>query len=89
MDSPERNKRKFKEGVVLSNKMQKTVTVSVARSFHHPKYEKLTKQWKKYYAHTEESIPVGSVVKIMETRPLSKLKRWIVVEIVQKEAETV
>jgi small subunit ribosomal protein S17 len=89
MDSTERNKRKFKEGVVLSNKMQKTVTVSVARSFHHPKYDKLIKQNKKYYAHTEENIPVGSVVRIMETRPLSKLKRWVVVEVIEKEMETV
>ncbi len=85
----ERNERKMKEGVVLSNKMQKTVTVRVVASFHHPKYGKLTKKWKKYYAHTDENIPIGSIVKIMETRPLSKLKRWRVVEIIGKEAETI
>ncbi|HSW72022.1 MAG TPA: 30S ribosomal protein S17 [Chlamydiales bacterium] len=85
----ERSVRKVKEGVVLSNKMKNTVTVRVDTNFHHPKYSKLVKRWTKCYAHTEENIPEGSVVKIMETRPLSKLKRWRVIEIIHKEVETV
>ncbi len=75
-------RRKVKEGTVVSNKMQKTVTVKVERAIHHPDFQKVIKRSKKYYAHCENSdVQVGSKVKIMETRPLSKLKRWRVVEV--------
>ncbi|MCK4934757.1 MAG: 30S ribosomal protein S17 [Simkaniaceae bacterium] len=74
--------KKVKEGVVVSNKMQKTVTVSVERTIKHPQYRKIIKQSKKYYAHNEtHDIQVGQKVLIEETRPISKLKRWIVKEV--------
>ena len=78
-----RNSRKVREGVVVSNKMQKTVTVQVERTLRHPQFEKVISRAKKYYAHAEnaQEIPVGKKVRIEETRPLSKLKRWRVVEV--------
>jgi len=78
-----RNSRKEREGVVVSNKMQKTVTVRVERTIRHPQFEKVISRTKKYYAHAEnaQEIPVGKKVRIEETRPLSKLKRWRVVEV--------
>ncbi|HEY5235896.1 MAG TPA: 30S ribosomal protein S17 [Rhabdochlamydiaceae bacterium] len=73
--------RKTREGVVVSNKMQKTVTVRVERTFKHPQFAKMITRAKKYYAHVEDSnIQIGQRVKIEETRPLSKLKCWRVVE---------
>ncbi len=75
------NKQKVKSGVVVSNKMQKTVTVRVTRTLQHPRYGKTVKLWKKYYAHTDQDLQIGQEVKIEETRPLSKLKRWRVVEV--------
>lgn len=78
----EKSKRKTLIGVVTSDKMQKTVTVTVTRLVQHPLYKKTIKKRKKYLAHDEyEKCKVGDVVKIMETRPLSKRKRWRVVEI--------
>ena len=75
-------KRKVREGVVVSNKMQKTVTVKVERTIRHPEYEKVVTRAKKYYAHNEDKdIQVGQKVRIVETRPISKLKRWRVVEV--------
>lgn len=68
--------RKTLKGLVVSNKMQKTVTVRVERTYRHSKYEKVITMGKKYYAHTEQEIAVGQQVLIEETRPLSKLKRW-------------
>ena len=77
------NKRKVKEGVVLSNKMQKTVTVQVERMVQHPDFDKQITRTKKYYAHVEnQDIQIGQRVRIEETRPISKLKRWRVVEVV-------
>ena len=77
----EQNRRKIRRGVVVSNKMQKTVVVKVDRTTRHPRYEKVVTRSKKYYAHDESnSLQVGDKVTIMETRPLSKLKRWRVVE---------
>jgi small subunit ribosomal protein S17 len=67
---------RVKVGIVVSNKMDKTVTVKVERTFPHPQYSKIITRSKKYYAHTEESIKIGDKVQIIETRPLSKLKRW-------------
>lgn len=73
--------RRTKKGVVVSNKMQKTVVVRVERTCRHPRYEKVISRAKKYYAHDESSkLKIGDEVTIMETRPLSKMKRWRVVE---------
>lgn len=80
---------RFKTGVVIGTKMAKTVTVQVERLKSHPKYKKQYRVNNKFYAHNEdESIKVGDVVIIMETRPLSKLKRWVVVTEAQKKALT-
>ena len=82
MNSQERNRRKIKEGVVVSNKMQKTLTVKVERKVKHAHFEKVVLRFKKYYVHTEaDDIQIGQRVRIVETRPLSKLKRWRVLEI--------
>ncbi len=83
MESKERSSRKVKEGVVVSNKMQKTVSVRVERTLRHPQFDKVIRSAKKYYAHVEDlDLQVGQKVRIVETRPLSKLKRWRVVEVV-------
>jgi small subunit ribosomal protein S17 len=75
-------KRKVREGIVVSNKMQKTVTVRVERTIRHPQYEKVIMRAKKYYAHNENNdLQIGQKVRIVETRPISKLKRWRVVEV--------
>lgn len=72
-----RNKRKTKKGTVLSNKMDKTVVVSVERVIRHPRYGKVVKRSKKYYAHHEgEPLAIGQEVEICETRPISKTKCW-------------
>lgn len=69
--------KKTLEGVVTSDKMDKTVVVTVTKSMRHPRYSKVVKMSKKYYAHNEDrDIKVGDKVTIIETRPLSKLKRW-------------
>ena len=73
------------EGVVVSDKMQKTVVVLVERRQRHPLYKKVIKRWKKFYAHDEKGAKEGDRVKIVETRPLSKLKRFKVVEIIEKK----
>ena len=81
----ERNERKTKTGVVVSNKMEKTVVVAVERLVQHSLYSKSVRQTVKFKAHDENNESnVGDKVKIMETRPLSKDKRWRVVEIVEK-----
>lgn len=80
-----RNSRKVRVGTVVSDKMDKTITVRVERQIVHPKYEKIILVSKKYKAHDEESIAhTGDTVRIMESRPLSKTKRWWLVEIVEK-----
>ncbi len=78
-----RASRKVREGVVVSNKMDKTVTVRVERTVTHSHFHKVVKRAKKYYAHAENSkeIQEGKKVRIVETRPLSKMKRWRVVEV--------
>ena len=81
----ERNLRKIRIGVVRSNKMAKTVTVAVERKVKHPMYGKFVKKTTKFHAHDEKNeCSIGDVVKIMETRPLSKTKRWRLVEVVEK-----
>jgi len=71
--------RKERKGVVVSNKMDKTVVVSVTRTLRHPLYQKVIHTRKKYYAHTDKELEIGQDVTIRETRPMSKLKRWKVV----------
>lgn len=78
----ERNQRKENIGVVISNQMDKTVIVRVTHKMRHPKYGKVFERSRKFYAHDEtDAVQVGQKVRIMETRPLSKLKRWRVVEV--------
>jgi small subunit ribosomal protein S17 len=81
----ERNARKERIGNVVSNKMTKTITVVVERKVKHPIYGKFMKSTKKFMAHDENNdCNVGDLVKIMETRPLSKNKRWRLVEIIER-----
>ena len=81
----ERNLRKERTGIVMSNKMDKSITVAVHFKEKHPIYGKFVKKTKKYTAHDENNeCNIGDTVKIMETRPLSKNKRWRLVEIIEK-----
>lgn len=81
----ERNLRKVMVGTVISDKMDKTVVVAVETSVKHPIYKKIVKRTYKLKAHDEENTcKIGDKVRVMETRPLSKDKRWRVVEIVEK-----
>lgn len=81
----ERNRRKVVIGKVVSDKMDKTITVAVETYKMHPLYKKRVKYTRKFKAHDEENrAKVGDIVKIMETRPLSKEKRWRLVEIVEE-----
>ncbi|MDP1675477.1 MAG: 30S ribosomal protein S17 [Bacteroidota bacterium] len=80
-----RNNRKTRTGKVVKNKMEKSIIVAIERKVVHPLYKKYFKRTTKFYAHDEKNeAGVGDTVKIMETRPLSKLKRWRLVEIVTK-----
>lgn len=81
----ERKSRKTRIGVVSSNKMAKTITVAVQRKIKHPIYGKFLKKTTRFHAHDEANTAgIGDVVRIMETRPLSKTKRWRLVEIIEK-----
>lgn len=81
----DRNLRKTKIGVVTSNKMAKTITVSVERKVKHPIYGKFVKKTSKFHAHDDKNeCSIGDIVRISETRPLSKTKRWRLVEVVEK-----
>ena len=81
----ERNTRKEKTGVVVSNKMEKSIIVSVERLVKHPKYGKFVKLTSKFHAHDERNeCNIGDTVSIMETRPLSKTKNWRLVQIVER-----
>ena len=81
----ERNLRKIKVGVVTSNKMDKSISVKVERKVKHPLYGKFVKKSTKFHAHDEKNeCSIGDTVKIMETRPISKTKRWRLVEVVEK-----
>ena len=81
----ERNLRKTRTGIVVSDKMDKTITVLVERRLKHPIYGKFVKKTKKFTAHDETNdCKEGDTVRIMETRPLSRNKRWRLVEIVEK-----
>ena len=84
-DNIVRNLRKTRTGLVSSNKMDKTITVAVERKVKHPLYGKFLKKTTKLHAHDEKNeCNIGDIVKIMETRPISKLKRWRLVEVVEK-----
>lgn len=81
----ERNQRKVREGWVTSNRMNKTIVVAVERQFRHPRYEKIIRRTSKLYAHDDQNqCQIGDRVKVMETKPLSKLKRWRLVEVLEK-----
>src|SRR6266700_7333704 len=84
----DRGNRKERIGEVLSNKMAKTIVVRVERRFAHPEFKKVVTQYKKFYAHDEKSeARPGDRVRIEETRPLSKTKRWRLVEVVERNTE--
>ena len=81
----ERALRKSRVGLVVSNKMDKTITVAIKWKEKHPIYQKFVNKTKKYHAHDEKNeCNIGDVVRIMETRPLSKTKRWRLVSIVER-----
>lgn len=85
--SVDRANRKERVGEVISNKMTKTIVVRVERRFPHPKFKKVVTGYKKFYAHDEKGeAKVGDRVRIEETRPLSKLKRWRLVAVVERSA---
>ena len=80
-----RSERKTARGIVMSNKMDKTLVVQVNRKVRHPVYEKFVSKKTKLYAHDDQGeAKVGDIVEIVQTRPLSKLKRWRLLRIVQK-----
>ncbi len=81
----ERTLRKTRVGIVVSNKMDKTITIAIERKVPHPIYKKYFKKTTKLMAHDEKrECSIGDKVKIMETRPLSKMKRWRLVQIIEK-----
>ena len=81
----ERNRRKVKVGKVVSNKMDKTIVVAIEYNVKHPLYSKIVKKTYKLKAHDEDNVcSIGDTVRVMEKRPLSKDKRWRLVEIVEK-----
>lgn len=85
MENTERNLRKTRVGVVVSNKMDKTIVVALKDNVRHPLYKKIIKRTIKLKAHDEKNqCGIGDKVKIMETRPLSKDKRWRLVEVLEK-----
>ena len=80
-----RNERKTKEGIVVSNKMEKTIVVAIETMALHPIYKKRVKKTTKFKVHDEENVAqVGDKIRIMETRPLSKDKNWRLVEVIEK-----
>jgi small subunit ribosomal protein S17 len=81
----ERNSRKVREGLVVSNKMNQTVVVAVVERVRHSKYDKFVLRTKKLYAHDQANdANIGDRVRVMEIRPMSKLKRWRIVEILER-----
>jgi small subunit ribosomal protein S17 len=84
-DGPRDNRRKVREGIVVSDAMSATVVVAVVERVRHPKYGKTVQRTKKLYVHdAEDSAKVGDRVRVQETRPLSKLKRWRLTEVVER-----
>jgi len=85
MESIERNLRKERTGLVRSNKMDKTIVVAVERKVKHPKYGKFVKKTTTFFAHDDKNdCGIGDTVRISETRPMSKNKRWRMVEIIER-----
>lgn len=85
MIMPDRGQRKERQGIVVSAKMDKSITVTVDRQVAHPLYKKVLRRTKKYHAHDEKNTcQVGDVVRIRETRPISKTKCWKLVEVVKR-----
>ena len=83
-----RGHRKERVGEVVSNKMTKTIVVRVQRRFPHPQFKKIVTAYKKFYAHDEKAeAKIGDTVRIQETRPMSKLKRWQLIEVVERNAQ--
>ena len=81
----ERSARKVREGIVVSNKMEQTAVVAVVERVRHPKYNKFVLRTKKLYAHDEANdVNIGDKVRVMETRPMSKTKRWRVIEVLER-----
>ena len=81
----ERARRKTRVGVVVSDARDKTVTVEISQSFRHPRYDKIVRRRKRFHVHDEvNDAKLGDTVRIAETRPLSKSKRWRVVEILER-----
>lgn len=85
-DTPQTTRvQKERTGEVISDKMTKTIVVRVERRVAHPRFKKIVTRYSKHYAHDEsEQASVGDTVRIRETRPLSRMKRWMLVEVVQK-----
>jgi small subunit ribosomal protein S17 len=84
-ETPERSARKVREGLVVSNKMDKTAVVAVVDRVRHAKYNKFVLRTKKLYAHDETNdVNVGDKVRVMETRPLSKNKRWRITDVLER-----
>ena len=84
-EQKQRKIRKRRQGVVLKDKMNKSIIVWVVRTLRHPRYQKVIEIGKKYYVHDENNeAKIGDIVAIVESRPISKLKRWRLVEIVKK-----
>jgi small subunit ribosomal protein S17 len=80
-----RQNRKVREGIVVSNKMDKTIVISIIERVRHPKYAKFVQRTKKLYAHDEANdANIGDRVRVMETRPMSKQKRWRLVEVLER-----
>ena len=81
----ERHRRKSRTGVVVSDKRDRTVTVAIKQSFPHPKYGKIVRKTKKLYVHDESfDAKVGDTVRVMETKPISKMKRWRITEVIER-----
>ena len=84
-ETPERAARKVREGIVVSDKMDKTCIVAIVERVRHPKYAKFVQRTKRLYAHDEANdARLGDRVRVAETRPLSKLKRWRLVEVLER-----
>ncbi len=90
MEKQPRKNKKVREGLVISNRMKKTVVVEVARSVGHPLYRKVMKKSSRFKAHDEGNVcNIGDRVRIMETRPMSADKRWTVMQVIEKGRERI
>lgn len=84
-EAPERGARRIREGIVIKDKMNKTIIVEVTRMMQHPQFDKIVRRRIKYAAHDEKNeAKVGNKVRILQTRPLSKTKRWTLLRVLEK-----